>query len=421
MMDEYNMISDRSSKFPFYGITFGNQSFFVLVGTFSTDDSIDFDWSRHFFRNRTLGKHGKKFFFNHQKQISDFLAHYPNRHIIFRIVTISFRAYSNATSHRTFDLPIATNGHFFEGKSIRLAINGREFDFFEYSREVSIFAVLMGFFMLLTLQAWRSLSTFLSLPSRVQFISSTTLAISFIYDLVFHSMLFLMTDSCFTSSRLSLFLFLSQITISAVVQMPVIHFVVKEQNLLRGLSTSLFYKAPFFIALLFAPLGSRFVYWFCPVFFSLGQWLPQIFKNLRSNQKSGVSAHFVVSVSFQRVLAIWYLTFYSANIFEKQNPRVAFWSTLFIACQAVFLLLQRSFGPFFFMPGAKRPRPFNYGGKLPSVGDFCPVCRNTIDEPEKGATTPCAHTFHMECIAAALAVKLECPLCRRVIPPIEEK
>ena len=50
------IISDgikSTNRIPYYGITFSNEKFFVLFGTFSKEDEMDFDWARNFFRNHS--------------------------------------------------------------------------------------------------------------------------------------------------------------------------------------------------------------------------------------------------------------------------------------------------------------------------------------------------------------------------------
>jgi hypothetical protein len=205
MTRDYNMMSDKFPRYPFYGITFGNQSFFVLVGTFSTDDRIDYAWSRRFFRNKTIENQHNKLFFNHKKQISNFLISYPNRHIIFRIITISFRVYCNTSVDHPFDLPKGTEGKFFEGKSIKLHINGFEFDFFRYSKEVRIFGVFMGFCVLLTLHSWRELRRFTSVAANSSLISLTTLLIAFDHDVSSCLVLTFLSDAYFPPSLLLFF------------------------------------------------------------------------------------------------------------------------------------------------------------------------------------------------------------------------
>jgi len=34
--------------------------------------------------------------------------------------------------------------------------------------------------------------------------------------------------------------------------------------------------------------------------------------------------------------------------------------------------------------------------------------------------TPCCHCFHEDCLLQWMSIKMECPSCRRLLPPLEE-
>lgn len=49
----------------------------------------------------------------------------------------------------------------------------------------------------------------------------------------------------------------------------------------------------------------------------------------------------------------------------------------------------------------------------------CAICMCEVDFPVAGAeymVTPCNHLFHKECLAQWLNQKLECPVCRHMLP-----
>ena len=52
-------------------------------------------------------------------------------------------------------------------------------------------------------------------------------------------------------------------------------------------------------------------------------------------------------------------------------------------------------------------------------GSECVICMLPVDvwSTKSRMVTPCNHFFHTECLERWLAVKLECPTCRRTLPP----
>ncbi len=110
------------------------------------------------------------------------------------------------------------------------------------------------------------------------------------------------------------------------------------------------------------------------------------------------------------------------------------------------LFLQSRLGSRFFVPKRFQPNYFDYRLRLQrddSTKELeCSICLQNLfedapnerhslnasqlesEEPlhlHKEATvmsTPCAHKFHEECLTQWMEVKLECPSCRAVLPPI---
>jgi hypothetical protein len=139
------MMSDRFPRYSFEDVTFDNQSFFILKGTFSIGDAIDYERSRHFFRNKTFTKHGKKPFF-----ITEIKSH-----VVYRPIQIAISSYESPQLHfparntslkrSSFDGPLYVQGSISDGKSIKRAIHGLYFVFSGYSQEERIFGVITGF------------------------------------------------------------------------------------------------------------------------------------------------------------------------------------------------------------------------------------------------------------------------------------
>lgn len=80
------------------------------------------------------------------------------------------------------------------------------------------------------------------------------------------------------------------------------------------------------------------------------------------------------------------------------------------------------------VPKALLPPKYDYhrvlgGGtgdvELGEAGKECVICMNVVDVATAGArmVTPCGHVFHPHCLQRWMDVKLECPTCRRALPP----
>jgi len=53
----------------------------------------------------------------------------------------------------------------------------------------------------------------------------------------------------------------------------------------------------------------------------------------------------------------------------------------------------------------------------------CVICMSEIPAGISSTdrmTAPCGHVFHTACLERWLAIKLECPSCRRSLPPVRE-
>lgn len=118
--------------------------------------------------------------------------------------------------------------------------------------------------------------------------------------------------------------------------------------------------------------------------------------------------------------------------------------------QVLVLLHQHNRGAQYFVPKKFLPQNYDYHRKIEGgTEDFeCVICRSPIQhdnssEERRGMSstsstsstsssasssfspspsppymvTPCNHLFHPECLQQWMNVKLECPVCRRSIPP----
>jgi len=113
----------------------------------------------------------------------------------------------------------------------------------------------------------------------------------------------------------------------------------------------------------------------------------------------------------------------------------------------VVLLFQRAKGPRFFIPKRFRNSGYDYVRSFQEEADLesqnlgndawaeeCIICMNPLrnevdDNMNQNAyrristtymQTPCNHKFHKACLTNWIRVKLECPVCRVSLPPLDE-
>jgi hypothetical protein len=143
------------------------------------------------------------------------------------------------------------------------------------------------------------------------------------------------------------------------------------------------------------------------------------------------------------------------NIYQSEPDYFfAIYAAVILAVQDYILINQQKRGAFFFIPKMFRTNFYNYHKTKSEIValniDFnaleCTICLkafyedtelNTINSSsstnsekdssvlvdndcyEKLMITPCKHVFHTECLHSWVAVKLECPICKQVLPYIE--
>lgn len=101
--------------------------------------------------------------------------------------------------------------------------------------------------------------------------------------------------------------------------------------------------------------------------------------------------------------------------------------------QVLVLLGQSKFGPRFFIPKRFLPPKYDYFRAAPpgtcgepgdietgDAGVECVICMNPVDSQTAQARmlTPCGHYYHPACLQRWMEVKMECPTCRALLPPL---
>ena len=418
----------KTTKIPYYGITFKNQSFFVLVGTFSRDDEINYIWARRFFKNCSIKMHDGKIdslYFNHKKTISQFVKEYPNDHITFRIITLSFKVFmpqQNANNNNMltrFARPYLAKGHLYEGLDKNLHVSGYEYDSVKFSIEARLYFVLIGVCISFSFYAWFSLKNYIKTQAHISSVSFLTLLIVFALDISICLDFNIANDCLVPPTLLSMFLFFSHLMIYLVLQFPIIVNIFKQQNILQIPISKLAVESMLFFIILFSAHNFHHNRIFEMIVASM-QWIPQIYKNMKFTQRKGICKTFVLLVSINRILLFIYSDCYYYNIYETKTINNFSLPSFLIAFQALFLIFQEKYGPYFFLPSILKPKPFNYRSTIPEPGTECVICYENILETDDSAVTPCNHAFHMACLSRWMEEKQQCPICRNQIPPIDE-
>ncbi|KAK7557558.1 putative RING finger ubiquitin ligase [Phyllosticta citricarpa] len=205
--------------------------------------------------------------------------------------------------------------------------------------------------------------------------------------------------------------------------------------------------------------------------------VPQIYRNVMRNCRKALRWDFVVGQSVLRLLPFAYLYAYKGNILLIE-PDLHFLAVLcgWVWLQVCALLSQEHLGPRFFVRDSWVPPAYDYhpvlradeeGASLPSgakvlageeagmttttkAGESrdkskkifdCAICMQDLEVPViasaadadgAGASglsggllarraymvTPCRHIFHSVCLEGWMRYRLQCPICREVLPPL---
>jgi len=163
-------------------------------------------------------------------------------------------------------------------------------------------------------------------------------------------------------------------------------------------------------------------------------WVPQIFLDASKGHKSPLSIKFIAGVTICRLLLPMYVYGCPESIFNDEIiPRPAGNSGFVVSIlmfvqivQVAVIISQRRFGPRWFVPWMCLPNVYNYYRRVEFDEEFgvpeCVVCMGEVDLKENRKNTvitPCSHFFHADCLQQWIDVgKMECPICRRELPPI---
>ncbi|KAH0866758.1 hypothetical protein HID58_073780 [Brassica napus] len=166
----------------------------------------------------------------------------------------------------------------------------------------------------------------------------------------------------------------------------------------------------------------NYMRWILLVMYSF--WIPQIVANVVRDSRKPLHPYYILGMTVTR-LAIPLYVFGCPKNFMRVEASKAWCIGLcaFIGFQAAVLLLQHYFGSRCFVPRKMLPEKYNYYRRLDhdvNRSRDCVICMATIDLRRRTndcMVTPCEHLFHSGCLQRWMDIKMECPTCRRTLPP----
>lgn len=153
-------------------------------------------------------------------------------------------------------------------------------------------------------------------------------------------------------------------------------------------------------------------------------WIPQIVTNVVRDSRKPLHPHYIIGMTITR-LAIPLYIFGCPHNFMRIAPDRNWCICLgiFMGFQASILLLQHYLGSRWFIPRQILPEKYSYYRRFdqdPNHATDCVICMTSIDLTQRSndcMVTPCDHFFHSGCLQRWMDIKMECPTCRRPLPP----
>ncbi|BFG25242.1 hypothetical protein CerSpe_115160 [Prunus speciosa] len=153
-------------------------------------------------------------------------------------------------------------------------------------------------------------------------------------------------------------------------------------------------------------------------------WIPQIITNVIRDSRKPLHPHYILGMTVTR-LAIPLYIFGCPNNFMRIEPNKSWCICLgvFIGLQASILLLQHYLGSRWFIPRQILPEKYSYFRRYDQDTHHttdCVICMTAVDLAQRSndcMVTPCDHFFHSGCLQRWMDIKMECPTCRRPLPP----
>ncbi|XP_057487820.1 transmembrane E3 ubiquitin-protein ligase FLY1-like [Actinidia eriantha] len=153
-------------------------------------------------------------------------------------------------------------------------------------------------------------------------------------------------------------------------------------------------------------------------------WIPQIITNIVRDSRKPLHPHYILGMTVTRI-AIPLYVFGCPHNFMRIEPDKSWCICLgaFMGFQASILLLQHYLGSRWFIPRQILPEKYSYYKRFEHDTNYatdCVICMTAIDVTQRSndcMVTPCDHFFHSGCLQRWMDIKMECPTCRRSLPP----
>ncbi|KAJ9562917.1 hypothetical protein OSB04_008077 [Centaurea solstitialis] len=141
-------------------------------------------------------------------------------------------------------------------------------------------------------------------------------------------------------------------------------------------------------------------------------------------QEKPLHPHYILGMSLTR-MAIPLYVFGCPHNFMRIEPDKNWCITLvlLVGFQAATLILQHYLGSRWFIPHQILPEKYCYFRRVNQESNNatdCVICMTAIDLAHHSndcMVTPCDHFFHSGCLQRWMDIKMECPTCRRSLPP----
>jgi len=153
-------------------------------------------------------------------------------------------------------------------------------------------------------------------------------------------------------------------------------------------------------------------------------WIPQIITNVIRDTRKPLHPHYILGMTVTRLTIPLYLFGCPSNFMPIEVDKSWCISLgVFMGLQALILLLQHYLGSRWFIPHQILPEKYSYQRKLENnttQAMDCVICMTSIDLKQRTndyMVTPCDHFFHSGCLQRWMDIKMECPTCRRSLPP----
>ncbi|XP_073005439.1 transmembrane E3 ubiquitin-protein ligase FLY1-like [Typha latifolia] len=153
-------------------------------------------------------------------------------------------------------------------------------------------------------------------------------------------------------------------------------------------------------------------------------WTPQIVANVIRDTRKPLHPQYILGMSITRLAIPLYIFGCPSNFMHiEPDMKWCIYLGSFMGMQSLILISQHYLGSRWFIPHQILPEKYSYHRKLENdttQATDCVICMTGIDLAQRTndyMVTPCDHLFHSGCLQRWMDIKMECPTCRRSLPP----